>query len=289
MTTSMSRPKQLVARLLLQQDCTLGEGPFWNARTERLHWVDILACRLHGCRADGSGHAFLEVPSHLGAAAPWGEGFLCATQEGLGLLDDKGAFRSFLQSSRLPAHLRFNDGKVDPTGHFWVGSMAYDCSPGAGALYRMEGEGDLVQMLDAVTISNGLAWDLSCRRMYFIDTATRGLDAFDWEPATGRIEARRRMFTFTEADGWPDGMTLDAKGRLWIAFWDGWKVLCLDPDTGEVAAEVALPVQRPTSCAFGPDGKTLYITSARVDLSPAAREMQPLAGSLFCVSTDAAP
>ena len=270
-------------RPLLELRCELGEGPFWDARTGRLHWVDILGCRLHGCREDGSDLRSLAVQSHLGAAAPWPGGFIAATRDALGLLEPSGAFRPLPQSPRLAPTLRFNDGKCDPAGRFWVGTMAYDGAPGAGALYRVEPDGAVAQVLDGVTISNGLAWDLAKGRMYYIDTATRRLDAFDWDAATGGIRNRRCVAAFPEAGGWPDGMTLDRQGRAWIAFWDGWKVLCLDPNSGATVAELQLPVQRPTSCAFGPGGHTLFITSARTGLAPADLARQPAAGAVFQV------
>jgi len=268
---------------LLDCRCELGEGPFWDARTGRLHWVDILGCRLHGCREDGSDLRSLAVPSHLGAAAPWPGGFIAATRDGLGLLEPSGGFRPLPRSPRLARTLRFNDGKCDPAGRFWVGTMAYDSAPGAGALYRVERDGAVAQVLDGVTISNGMAWDLPKGRMYYIDTATRRLDAFDWDAATGGIRNRRCVAAFPESAGWPDGMTLDREGRAWIAFWDGWKVLCVDPDSGATVAEIPVPVQRPTSCAFGPGERTLFITSARTGLDPAGLARQPAAGALFQV------
>jgi sugar lactone lactonase YvrE len=274
---------------LLDDRFELGEGPFWDPGTGRLHWVDILGCRLHGCREDGSDLRSLAVPSHLGSAAPWGDGFIAATRDGIGLLDRSGAFKPLPRSPRLAAHVRFNDGKCDPTGRFWAGTMAYDSRPGAGALYRVEPGGEVARVLDGLTLSNGLAWDLPRARMYHIDTATRRLDAYDWDAATGAIRDRRCVAAFAESDGWPDGMTLDRQGRAWIAFWDGWKVLCVDPDSGGTVAELRVPVQRPTSCAFGPGERTLFITSARTGLDAEALARQPGAGAVFQVPMPARP
>jgi sugar lactone lactonase YvrE len=178
--------------------------------------------------------------------------------------------------------LRFNEGKCDTSGRFWAGTMAYDETPGAGALYRLDPDGRASLMLIGVTISNGLAWSLDGRTMYYIDSPTRRIDAFSFTPETGEISDRRPVITIPGELGVPDGMTIDAEGGLWVALWGGAAVhRYLD---GRLAEVIRLPVSQPTSCAFGgSDLDELYVTSAREGLSFEQREAQQLAGAVFRV------
>jgi sugar lactone lactonase YvrE len=177
---------------------------------------------------------------------------------------------------------RFNDGKCDPAGRFWAGTMAYDETPGAGTLYRLDPDGRVEPMLAAVTISNGLAWSLDGRTLYYVDSPTRRVDAFDHDPAGGMLTNRRPFVELGPGEpGVPDGITIDAEGHLWVAFWDGWAVHRYQPD-GTLDAVVPDPVARPTSCAFGGvDLADLYVTSASIGLSPAELAEQPHAGGIF--------
>jgi sugar lactone lactonase YvrE len=142
----------------------------------------------------------------------------------------------------------------------------------------------LVEMLDDVTCSNGLAWTSDRRTMYYIDTMTRKIDAFNYDDADGQITNRRTAITIPQSDGYPDGMTIDAEDKLWIAFWGPGQVRRYDPKTGEVLAVINVAATQTTSCTFGgAELDTLYITSARETLDDAALQQDPLAGGLFCV------
>jgi sugar lactone lactonase YvrE len=265
---------------VVEAGAELAEGPIWDSRTSRLVWVDILARRIH-LTAVGSGDTeVIEVPLHIGAVAPRkAGGFVAALQDGFWMVGD-GPPQRIVQVAEARPGLRFNDGKCDPAGRFWAGTMAYDQAEGAAALYRLDADGQATRVLDGVTISNGLAWSVDGRTLYYIDTPTQRIDAFSFTPATGEIRDRRPLIRIPSEAGAPDGMTIDAEGGLWVALWGGGAIhRYLD---GQLERVIRLPVSQPTSCAFGGDGlDELYVTSARDGLSAAERRAQPLAGAIF--------
>lgn len=279
--------RELAPDLVLDARAELGEGPVWDAVAGQLVWVDILGRRVHRFRpGDRADVVALETPSHVGAAAPRREGgMVLALADGFWLLDpDATAPRPHRLVEAERPGTRFNDGKVDADGRFWAGTMAYDYRPGAGSLYRLDPDGGVETMIEGVTISNGMAWSDDRRTLYYIDTPTRRVDAFDCDPATGALGDRRTVVRLPDGlAGSPDGMTIDAEGALWVALWDGWAVHRYLPD-GTLAAVVRMPVARPTSCAFGgADLADLYVTSARSGLSANELAAQPAAGGLFRV------
>ncbi len=258
----------------------LAEGPVWDGRTSRLVWIDILSRRIHLTDVRSGASEVIQLPLHVGAVVPRAAGgFMAALQDGFWVVDDGPAYRIATVGEARPG-LRFNDGKCDPAGRFWAGTMAYDQSSGAAALYRLDSDGQATRMLDGVTISNGLAWSLDGRTMYYIDTPTQRIDAFSFMPATGEISDRRTEIQIPVEVGAPDGMTIDAEGGLWVALWGGAAVhRYLD---GRLDRVIKLPVSQPTSCAFGGEGlDELYVTSAWEGLSKEERKGQPLAGGLF--------
>jgi len=269
----------LDAELFCRVECLVGEGPFWH--DHHLYWVDIFQSRLYTCDERGVGLRFLTLPSHVGAAAPYGRGFIAGTKDGIGLLTSEGSFSLLPSSPRLPAEVRFNDGKLDPAGRFWCGTTTYEVTPKAGALYRVERDGEVKCVLEGLTIANGLDWDKEAGLFYYIDTPTQRVDVFDYDAASGAIEHRRVAFEIPKELGLPDGMTRDSIGRLWIACWGAGQVVGFDPHTGQSVGRIRVPTQLPSSCWIGPDGRTLYITTARSVLSPEALACEPLAGSVF--------
>lgn len=260
----------------------LGEGPVWDARSSRLVWVDITARRIQLTDPVSGASETIEVPLHVGAVVPRAAGgFVAALQDGFWVVGDGPAERIASMPEARPG-LRFNDGKCDPAGRFWAGTMAYDQAPGAGALYRLEPDGQAAMVLAGVTVSNGLAWSLDGRTMYYIDTPTQRIDAFSYLAATGEIGDRHPEIHIAPEAGAPDGMTIDADGGLWVALWGGAAVhRYLD---GRLERVIKLPVSQPTSCCFGGDGlDELYVTSAWEGLSARQRRVEPLAGALFRV------
>jgi sugar lactone lactonase YvrE len=267
------------SELFCQSDCTLGEGPFWDR--ERLHWVDILTNRLHSCDQFGQRLTTFTLSSHLGSVARWNDGWIAATQAGIGLLSLQGHFELLPGTPKLPPEMRFNDGKADATGRFWCGTMSYAGTHPAGSLYRVDKDGTVHHVLPGITISNGLAWDRADERFYFIDTPTRQVDVFDYHPIKGEITNRRCAVKFPTEFGLPDGMAIDPMDRLWVAFWGGGHVIGFEAKTGREIGRIRIPASLCTSCCLGPDRKTLYITSARLGLTQAQISAEPLAGSLF--------
>ncbi len=272
--------------LILDAKATLGEGAIWDARRGVLYWVDIEAGRLHQFDpANGSDRTF-DLGQRLGTVVPRARGgVMLATQHGFAALDLVSGTLTFWADpeAHLPGN-RFNDGKCDPRGRFWAGTISLDRQPGAASLYCLEPDGTVRTMLRGVTNSNGIAWSLSQDTMYYIDTPTRQVTAFDYAPDTGEITHPRAVVTVPPELGKPDGMTIDAEGMLWIALWDGGCVSRWDPRTGRLLERLEVPARRVTSCAFGgEDLGDLYITTARVGLSEQELAEQPGAGGVFRV------
>jgi sugar lactone lactonase YvrE len=266
----------------------LTEGPRWHAEREELLWVDILGSRMHRARVDDKSGLLQEVAPvtfdrFVGAVAPVvGGGYVLAAGTGFLFFDDAGVVE-LAQPEAGTSHVRMNDGACDPQGRFWAGTMALDESPGAGALYRLELDGTCTAVLTGLTISNGIGWSPDGGTMYLSDSGVGTVDAFDFDPQTGDLSARRTILRVTQAGVAPDGLTVDAKGNLWVALWDGGAVQCYSPG-GSLLETVPFPVSRPTSCAFGgKDGTTLFVTTARNGLDESALASQPDAGRVFRV------
>jgi sugar lactone lactonase YvrE len=182
----------------------------------------------------------------------------------------------------LPGN-RFNDGKCDPAGRFWAGTLALDGTPDVAALYRLDADLSVHKVLEGVTCSNGIVWTLDQKTMYYIDTGLRRVDAFDYDLETGGISGRRTAIEVPSEMGFPDGSTLDSEGMLWVALWQGGAVSRWNPVTGELLQVIRVPAPNVTSCAFGgPNLDHLYITTARNGLSPEVLDAYPTAGGLFC-------
>jgi len=171
---------------------------------------------------------------------------------------------------------RMNDGKCDPAGRFWAGTMSETDDPGAGSLYRLNLDRSVTKVVSGVTISNGLGWSPDATIMYYVDSLAHGLDGFDFSVDSGEVTARRRIAEIPEEVGLPDGITVDEQGYIWVALHSGGALHRYSPE-GDLEARIELPVALVTSCAFGgPDYHDLYITTA---VDPARDE--PLAGSIF--------
>ncbi len=274
--------------LVLDARALLGEGAIWNDALQRLHWIDIDGQRVFTYDPVTGKNRACDVGQKVGTVVPRARGgLMLALQEGFASLD-LATGRVALRP-RPPEHdsaaTRFNDGKCDPAGRFWAGTMALRKGPRPlGKLYRLDADGLMHVMLHDVGTSNGIAWSLDRRTLYYIDTPLLRVDAFDYDDATGAIANRRTIITVPPGIGRPDGSTLDAEGMLWVAMWEGWRVTRWNPRTGRLLQTIRLPVGRVTSCAFGgPDLDTLYLTSARNGLFDAQLALQPLAGGLFKV------
>jgi len=206
-----------------------------------------------------------------------------ALQDGIYIIDTNSGETTLLSDVErdIPSN-RFNDGKCDPSGRFWVGSMAYDQAPKAANLYMIDGTGEATLKLDSVTISNGIVWTKDKSTMYYIDTPTSEIKAFDYDDASGAISNMRVAIKVSDTLGFPDGMAIDEHDQLWVGMWNGNAVVCFDPKTGGVVSKIEVPAHNVTSCAFGgKDLDTLFITSASIDMTDGEKAKYPLAGSLF--------
>ena len=271
--------------LALDVQAELGEGPVWDPRGACLYFVDILQGRVHRFDPATGALRTYDAGRMVGAVVPTdGDDMMLVVQDGFARLDTTtGGVRAVARIDAARPDLRFNDGKCDPAGRLWAGTMALDERRGAGALYRLDPDGIVRCILRGVTISNGLDWSDDGATMYFIDSPTRSIDVFDVDAASGDVRNRRSFVRIPPGDGVPDGMTLDADGCVWVALWGGGAVHRYSPD-GERAAVVRVPTGYPTSCAFGgADYGDLYITTAHVKLTPQERVEQPQAGGVFRV------
>lgn len=276
----------------------LGEGPHWDADSQELVWVDILANQVWIGAVEGDElrpTASFDVRRHVGAALPCagGRGWLLAAGQGFAYLSPEGSVATLAEpEAAQTGAVRMNDAKCDPQGRCWAGSMAYDYRRrlGLGSLYRLDRDGQVRRMLSGLTVSNGLGWSPDGKTMYVTDSAAGTIDAWDFDGAAGAIEHRRAVLRFPAAAESPDGLAVDEEGLLWVAIWGGGAVRRFDPSprpTGPATeprpvAEIRLPVSRPTSCCFGgPDLATLFITSARDGLSDRDLAVEPEAGRLF--------
>lgn len=274
-------------RCVLDAAALVGEGPVWNPRRRTLDWVDVLAPAIHRFDPETGIDRVRAYPGIVSAALPATTGDLVlATDRGLVRFDfDTGATVPLLDPERRRPGNRFNDAKCDRKGRIWAGTMALDAATAAGSLYVVEGA--RAHRADSgFRVSNGLGWSPDDRTFYFADTAAHTVFAYDFDLESGTVTGRRVFLELPPDEGRPDGLTVDAKGHLWIALWDGWRVVRYAPDGTRVRI-IEMPVPRPSSCCFGgPDLRTLYITSARIRLSPALLAEAPLSGGLFAIDTD---
>jgi sugar lactone lactonase YvrE len=273
-------------RLLSGHRCLLGEGPWWSAKEDRLYWVDITGRRVHRAALDGAAYRSWEMPSDVGFVVPHRDGgAVVGLRDGLHHLDlETGETRLLLPLEQDRPDQRFNDGKCDPQGRLWFGSMGDDCAEPVGALYRYDGGSGSTRVLGGVLTSNGLGWSPDGTRMYYTDSPRKRIDRLDFDAGTGTVSARR-PFAATWGEGLPDGLAVDSEGFVWSAMWDGACVVRYAPD-GSVDRTVPMPVARPTSCMFaGPDLSTLVITSA-VDGPSVLSERPDLGGATFLVDVE---
>jgi sugar lactone lactonase YvrE len=261
---------------------TLGEGPAWDAKTQTLYWVDVLEKRIYA----GS-KLFLQLDDFVSCLAPRKDGGLVIAQRfGFWTFEPETSKLFTLASPKgEPSNNRFNDGKCDPRGRFVAGTMDHNEQETSGSLYSLSPEGRIKKLMKDVRISNGLGWSPDCKTMYFIDTPTRDVKAFEYDIETGQIANPRVLIHFEDTFGWPDGMTMDSNGNLWIAMWGGARVTQWNAK-GMLMEQFGIPALNPTSCVFGgPDMNELFITTARVGMDAAAMKKYPQAGGVFRMQT----
>jgi sugar lactone lactonase YvrE len=267
----------------------LSEGPRWDEERRELLWVDILGRGFHRATLTSEGGPnevrTMALDRHVGAVAPVaGRGYVLAAGQGFLFVDESGSVSELAQPEAGHVHVRMNDGACDPQGRFWAGTMAYDESPGAGTLYRLELDGRCSTVLTGLTISNGIGWSPDQGTMYLSDSGTGLVEAFDFDGATGAIGGRRTLVQVDRPGAAPDGLAVDEEGDIWVALYGGWAVNRYRPD-GSLRVTVDIPVSQATSCAFGGDERRiLFVTTGRERLDEHELERQPDAGRVFAVT-----
>jgi sugar lactone lactonase YvrE len=274
----------------------LGESPMWHPQEQLLYWVDIPGKRLHRLDPTSGAQSHWDFPCEPAACAPvLGGGLLLAMRDGLWRFDPETSQRSLLcEPPYDPTCERFNDGKCDPLGRFWVGTIYEPREPARAALYRWDAH-RIDRIAGDITVSNGLGWSPDGRTLYWSDTKAHTVYAFDFDVSDGSV-SRQRVFARFEGKppqqdlrtygGRPDGAAVDVEGCYWVAMFEGQRLLRLSPQ-GEVLREVALPVRCPTMPCFGSsDLRTLFITTARENRPAAELAQQPLAGCVLSLRVD---
>lgn len=273
--------KRYEAYPVLSRRFILGEGPCYDLAHGVLSWVDIKMGTLFQLDAEMNLRE-TQVGQYLGAAIPTMQGhYVALMTTGVYLMNDTELLRKIYAPEGLLLHQRFNDAKCDPKGRLWAGTMSlFPGKPWEGKLYRFIGMKSQTIALTDMGTPNGMAWSADGKTMYFIDTATRSVDAFDYNPELGNITRRRQIIRLEE--GFPDGMTIDAEGMLWVAVWGIGEVRRYDPRSGQCLSSICVPAPNVTSCCFGGiDLQTLYITTSAEHM-----ENVPLAGCVFAVKCD---
>lgn len=270
--------------LLVDAQAELGEGAIWDPWSRLLHWVDINGEKLHTYDPVSRKDRTFALGQMVCAVVVHGSGgLMLAVQRGFARFSpESGSLEMVAEPERDRPGNRFNDGKCDPAGRFWAGTMDRNGAPGKGSLYCLGTDGSVRRMLNSVTCSNGIVWTRNARIMYYIDTPTREIAAFDFDIDTGNIAGRRVAVCIPEHLGFPDGMCIDADDNLWVAMWGGSAVTRWNPVTGALVASYPIPTSQVTSCAFGGAWlNELYVTTARISLSAKALANEPHAGGLF--------
>lgn len=259
----------------------LGESPIWDERAQALYWVDIRQPAIRRLDYRDGTVSTWAMPELVGCIALVEDGrLLVALGAEVALFDTRDGEMQPVATlpQRVPGH-RFNDGRCDRQGHFWVGTMHNVTRGPEGVLYRL-GAGGFEPVLDRLCIPNSLCWSPDGRTMYFADSLRYAIDAYDVDLATG-LPTQRRTVARSDPPGFPDGSTVDAQGFVWNAEFNAARLVRYAPD-GHVDRVVPMPVPRPTCCAFGgPDLDVLFVTTASQNMSPEELRAQPLAGALL--------
>ncbi|XP_026876577.2 regucalcin [Electrophorus electricus] len=270
----------------------IGEGPVWEEKDATLLYVDIYGPSISRWNSLTKETERMSTETYVGCVVPRSSGgYVIGEGTRFAAVDwEKRSITTITHVDTEKSNTRFNDGKVDPAGRFFAGTMAVEVRPTElerkqGSLYALQPDHSVVKHLDQVDLSNGLDWSPDHHIFYYIDSLKYMVEAFDYDLQTGGISNRRMVYRLKEDEGIPDGMCIDAEGKLWVACYNGGRVICIDPQTGTRLQTVQLPVAKITSCCFG--GKNysdLYITSATKGMDEEALAKQPEAGSIFKVT-----
>ena len=273
------------AELAYQAEATTGEGSIWHPERHTLFWVDIEGQTLYEYHPDTKECSSWKFDRMVSTVVPETDStVIIALQDEIVRVNlHDGHTTSIAPIPDENGKVRCNDGKCDPAGHLWVGTMGFGAPKGAGTLYTVSPAGTVTTKLKKVTISNGIVWSSNKKFMYYNDTPTGKIARYRYDADNGDILFDGIAVTLPGGTGVPDGMAIDSDDHLWVAQWGGYGIYCYNPYTGELLAKVEVPAPNVASCAFG--GKkmdTLYITTARAGLSEEQLREYPLSGSVFC-------
>lgn len=274
------------ALLVLDLKMQLGEGPFWDAYRQRLFFVDISSHRLHYYIPGSEQYGFYQLnrmPTAL--AMQKDHSLLIALEDRLDrFVPETGRVTLQWKMPIKPKEVRTNDGQVGPDGRYYIGTMDREHKRPVAALYRVEPNGRFHLLLSDRTVSNGIAWSLDHQTMYYIDSPTHTVQAYDFDKTTGNITHEQTLVKIDQDEGIPDGMAIDAAGHLWVAHHGTGYVARYHGRTGKLMAKGEVPAPNVSSCTFGgADFQTLYITTAREGLNEEQLEQYPLSGGLFAI------
>lgn len=275
-------------RIRVPLNASVGEGPIWDDQKQVLWWIDVLSSKLYAFDPRSESNQEWNVGQHVGTVVPWRDHeVILALAHGLGSFHlETGQVTIFCDpESNLPGN-RFNDGKCDPAGRLWAGTMAYDSPESQGSLYCMDTDSRVSKVLGGIGISNGIIWSHNCETMYYIDSMSYAIKAWNFSVDLISLENERTILRVEKEFGLPDGMTIDEEGMLWVAFYGGSKVCRIHSDSGEILQTIEMPVPATTACAFGDVGlDTLYITCASQGMSASELASEPRNGNLFSIKT----
>jgi sugar lactone lactonase YvrE len=279
----------MISKVLWQTPCELGEGPMWHPTEKGLYWVDILQKRLHFFDPKLIAYQEYQFDKMPGAVVPTDSHFhlLISFEDGISKFNNHTKEHEYIvKFHKNQSNMRANDGKCDPFGNFWVGTMSKTCEHEAGALYILKKDGCFEKKIDKSTISNGLAWDVQKGKMYYIDSMKDSIRSYDFEPETCSLSNEKTIIQRPDCRYF-DGMTIDTEGMLWVAHCTDFCIRRWNPETGEELLKIDLPVPKVTSLTFGGDDyKTLFITTAQEHMSQEEIEKYPLSGSVFYIETE---
>jgi len=271
---------------LYAAQATLGEGAFWDERIQKWYWIDIEEGYLFTYDPDSAATTEMPMFEKIGTVVPTKSpgSVVVALQSGIYNLNFITGKKRFLThpEARKP-NLRYNDGKCDPQGRFWVGSMAMNAKGQEGTLWKITPSPITYKnMFSPVGVSNGIVWSLDGKTMYYVDSPTKTILSFNFNAATGNINDEKVCVEIPEGMGVADGMAIDAEGKLWTAQWGGNCVARWDPKNGQLIGKVNVPAPHVTSVSFGgPNLNQLFITTARQGLSEQQKTQFPQSGDLF--------
>ncbi|MCX7121875.1 MAG: SMP-30/gluconolactonase/LRE family protein [Gammaproteobacteria bacterium] len=268
-----------------EKPCILGEGPIWHPLEKVLYWVDIVKPELHCLNPRNNFHQSWIMPTDICCVAPNKKGgLIAALKNGITILNPVSNNVRYIAELNKNKTM-FNDGHCDRQGRFWIGTKDIAESNSNAGIFRLDNN-KLIQQADNFIVSNGLISSLDSKYFYIADSPNRIIYRYDFNVDTGEIGKRIIFAKISDDSGYPDGMTIDSEGYLWGCHFNGWRVTRYDPD-GKIDRVIKMPVSAPTSCCLGgADLKTLFITSAKRDVTNVELKNQPLAGGVFAIDVD---